>query len=232
LKQKKIIYFLFSFVNIDLIIQAKSHILNAQQILEQINIQPEDDHLTHNLLGFEVNLFLMKCSTNTKQTLSQRDVKIKKKSIDYNLELIEEYLEKLKHLMSSKDYDKKYLEFLLIKLDIIINNFEEFNDKIFELVNEIIGIIEKYPSDNQITRQIDIYLCCGLYLIHFDDNIQDSFDYYKKAVELSEKEEEREASDNHKYQLANACFQWGKAKVRANRLKGKNKIFIYMLIFI
>jgi len=166
----------------------------------------------------------MKCST----ILSQRDVKTKKKPIDYNLELIEEYLEKLKHLMSSKDYDKKYLEFLLIKLDIIINNFEEFNNKIFELVNEIIDIIEKYPSNDQITRQIDIYLCCGLYLIHFDDNIRDSFDYYKKAVELSEKEEEREPSDKHKYQLANACFQWGKAKLRANRLKGKKIKYLFI----
>jgi hypothetical protein len=213
--------------------QAQSHILNAQQILEQLNIKPNDDHLIQNLLGFEVYLLLIKCSFHVKQySFSQRDIKTKNKSIDHELELIEEYLEKLKHLMSSKDYDEKFMDILLIKFDIIRNNFEEFNKKIFELVNEIIGMIEKYPSNDQIKRKIDIYLCCGLYFIHFDDHIQESFNSYKQAIELSEKEEKREPSDIHKYQLANANFQWGKARVRANRLTGKNKNIYSMLIFI
>jgi hypothetical protein len=134
--------------------------------------------------------------------------------------------------MNTKDHDKKYLDVLLIKFDIIINNFEEFNHKIFEIVNEIIGIIEKYPSDDQIKDKVDIYLRFALYLSHFDDNIQEGFQYYKKAVELSEKEEEREPSDIHKSQLANVFFQWGKARVRANRLTGKNTIFIYMILII
>lgn len=223
-KQEKIIYVFFC--SIDLLAQAKTHILNAREILQQLNIEPNPNHLTQNLLGFEVYLFSIKCSIRANEYLSPRDMKTKtkpankKKLIDDDLVILEEYVENFKHLMSTNDYEEKYIELLAIKFEIIINNFEEFQHHIFEIVNELIGLIEKYPADDHIKRIIDIYLRCGSYLVHFDDNIQEGLDYYKKAVELSEKEEEHNPSDIHKYQLANANFQWGKARVRANRLSG------------
>jgi hypothetical protein len=100
---------------------------------------------------------------------------------------------------------------------------KEFNRNINGIVDEIIEHKNKYPSDDQGQTKIDIYLRYGYYLIHFGDkNVQKGLNYFKEAVELAEKEEEKEASDLHKYQLANAFFQWGKARVRADRLTGKN----------
>jgi hypothetical protein len=214
--------------NLDLIPQAKLHILNAREILDQLNIQSNDNHLIEYLIGFDVYLLLIKCSFHAKDYLFQREIKTKtkqsnkKKSMDEDFQGIEKYFDDLKRLMSTKDYEEKYIQFLLIKFEIMINNFENIDSKIFELVNEILGIIDRYPSDDQITRKIDIYLRYGSYLVYFDDHIQEGFNYFKKAVELSEKEEERDPSDMHKYQLANANFQWGKARVRANRLTGKD----------
>jgi hypothetical protein len=146
----------------------------------------------------------------------------KKKSLDEDYQAIEIYLEDLKRLMSIKDYEEKYIQFLLIKFEIMINNFESIDTKIFELVEEIIGIIDRYPDDDRITRKIDIYLRYGAYLVYFDDQIQEGLNYFKKAVELAEKEEERDPSDMHKRQLANASFQWGKTRVRVNRLTGRD----------
>lgn len=130
-------------------------------------------------------------------------------------------LENLIPLMSTEDYDQKQMEFLTIQFDIIVTDFEEFDGKLFEILQEILGIIEKYPLDDPITRKIDLYLRYGTYLVHFDDHISEGLNYFKKAVELAENEEEREPSDKHKLQLANASFQWGKARVRANRLTGQ-----------
>jgi hypothetical protein len=216
---------------IDLLPQAKSHILNARQILEQLNIKPIDDHLIKNLLAFEVYLLLIKCSFHAKQYSSQRDIKTKNKHIlsidtthiDHDLGLLEEYLEKLKHLMSTIDYEEKYMEYLMIKFDIITNNIKEFNHNLSELIKEI---IENYSTNNQIKHKIDIYLRCGFYFVHFDNHISEGLNYYKKAVELAEEEEKQDPSDIHKYQLANAIFQWGKARVRADRLTGKTTRFI------
>ncbi|CAF3636232.1 unnamed protein product [Adineta steineri] len=213
----------FYFNHKNLLPQAKTHILNARQILEHLNIKPIDDHLNQNLFAFEVYFLLIKYSLQAKQHSLQRDIKIKNKHIlsietthiDHDLELIEQYLEKLKHLMSSTDYEEKYMEYLNIKFDIIITNTKEFNYHMPELAKEI---IDKYSSLNQIKHQIDIYLRCGFYFVSFNDHIEDGFNYYKKAVELAEEIEKHEPSDVHKYQLANAIFQWAKARVRCDRL--------------
>ena len=198
------------------------HILTAREILGQLNIESTENHLIEYLIGFEVYLLSIKCSFYTKQPMKTKTKQPnRKKSIEDDIRSIEEYLEKLKPLMSNEDYEAKYMDFLNIQFEMMVTNFEEFNGKLFDIINEILGIIDKYPSDDQITRRIDIYLRYGSYLVHFDDNTQEGLIYFKKAVELSEKEEERDPSDMHKIQLANACFQWGKARVRANRLTGR-----------
>ncbi|CAF4467519.1 unnamed protein product, partial [Adineta steineri] len=43
----------FYFNHKNLLPQAKTHILNARQILEHLNIKPIDDHLNQNLFAFE-----------------------------------------------------------------------------------------------------------------------------------------------------------------------------------
>ncbi|CAF4366456.1 unnamed protein product, partial [Adineta steineri] len=52
----------------------------------------------------------------------------------------------------------------------------------------------------------------------FNDNIEDGFNYYNKALEFAEQIEKHEPSGIHKYQLVNAIFQWAKARVRCDRL--------------
>ncbi|CAF4548030.1 unnamed protein product, partial [Rotaria sp. Silwood2] len=206
--------------------QAKSHILKARQILEQLNIKPTDDQLLQNLLGFEVYLLLIKCSFHAKRHSSQRDIKIKNKHIqsidtthiEHDLNVVEEYLKKLEGPMNSSDYNGKNMDYLLIKFDIIINNLREFDHRIRNLVAEIIENIDKYSSNDPIKHKIDTYLRSGYYLIHFDDEIEHGLNNYKIAVELAEKQEKQEPSDIHKYQLANANFQWGKARVKIDRL--------------
>lgn len=141
--------------------------------------------------------------------------------MDDDFRLIEGYLEKLKPLMSVEDYEQKQMEFLTVQFDMIVANFDEFDSKIFDILQGIFVIIDKYPSDDPIARKIDLYLRYGTYLVQFDDHIQEGFNYFKKAVEFAENEEERDPSDKHKLQLANASFQWGKARVRANRLTGR-----------
>jgi hypothetical protein len=179
-----------------------------------------------------VYLLLVKYSVYAKQYLSQRDIKMKNKHIlsietkhiDHDLNLIKEYLEKFKHLMNSNDHIEKYMEYILIKFDMIINNLKDFNHDIYELIKEIMEYIDKCPSNDKKKRKIDIYLRCGFYFVHDHDHIQEGFDYYKKAVELAEEEEKNKPSDLHKRQLANSIFQWGKARVRADRLSGKIRI--------
>jgi hypothetical protein len=215
--------------------QAKTHILNARQILEKLNIKPVDDHLVQNLLAFEIYFLLIKYSFHAKQYSSQRDIRIKNKHIlsidtkhiDHDVHLLQEYLEKLKQLMNEKDYDEKYMDYLFIKFDIITDNLKEFDHSIFELFKGLIEHLNKYPSDDQATNRIDLHLRCGYYLVNFDNHVSEGLSHFKKAVELAEEEEQREASDLHKYQLANAFFQWGKAKVRVGNLTGKTKIFIF-----
>ena len=54
--------------------QANLHALNAREILEQLNIKPNDNnHLKENLLAYEIYFILIKCSLNAKQYLSTRN---------------------------------------------------------------------------------------------------------------------------------------------------------------
>ncbi|CAF3597069.1 unnamed protein product [Rotaria sordida] len=213
--------------NRNLLPQAKFHILKARQILEQLNIKPTDDQIIQNLLGFDIYFLLIKCSFYAKQYSSQRDIKIKNKHIlsidtthiDHDLFIVEEYLEKLKHLMNSNDYYEKNMNYLLIKFDIIINNLRQFDFKIKNLIINIIENIDKYSLNDKINHKIDIYLRSGFYLINFDDQIGEGLKNYKIAVELAEEQEKQEPSDIHKCQLANAVFQWGKARVKIDRLR-------------
>ncbi|CAF0863926.1 unnamed protein product [Adineta ricciae] len=217
----------FYFDQRNLLPQAKVHILNARQILEQMNIQLTNDHLVSNLLAYEIYFLLIKYSLQAKQYLSlQRDSKTKNKHIlaidtthiDHDLNRLEEYLEKLQPLMSSSDYDEKYRAYLFIKFDAVTTNTKEFQSSIIELVKAMIEILEKYPSEDQIKQKIDIYLRSGFYFINFNHDVNEGLNYYKRAVELAEEEEQRAPSDVHKYQLGNALFQWGKARVRTERL--------------
>ncbi|CAF1101108.1 unnamed protein product [Adineta steineri] len=64
----------------------------------------------------------------------------------------------------------------------------------------------------------NIYLRYGFYFVSFNDNIEDGFNYYNKALEFAEQIEKHEPSGIHKYQLVNAIFQWAKARVRCDRL--------------
>ena len=137
-----------------------------------------------------------------------------------DLRIIEEYLENLKALMSIEDHEKKQMEVLTVQFEMVVTDFEEFDGKIFDILQAMLAIIDKYPANDSVTRTIDLYLRYGTYLIQFDDHTHEGFNYFKKAVELAEKEDERDPSDMHRRQLANASFQWGKARVRANRLSG------------
>lgn len=185
-----------------------------------------ENHLIEYLVAFEVHLLSLKCLLQAKENFSQRAIKAKakpsvtKKSIDDDIRAADECLENFKALLSTKDYEEKQMALLVLKFEMIVTTVEEFDSKLFEILGEMLPIIDKSPSDDQATRKIKIYLRCGSYLVYFDDHAQEGFNYYKRAVELSEKEEERDPSDAHKHQLANASFQWGKARVRANRLTG------------
>ncbi|CAF1398545.1 unnamed protein product [Adineta steineri] len=53
----------------NLLPQAKTHILNARQILEQLNIKPIDDHLNQNLFAFEDTLNILCDSLSDKKRL-------------------------------------------------------------------------------------------------------------------------------------------------------------------
>ena len=227
-KYKRSIIFLDSNC-IDLLPQAKTHILQARQIFEQLNIQPNDDHLAQNLLGFEIYLLLIKCSFLAKRYSSQRDLKIKNRHIlsidtthiEHDICKMENYLEKIKELQDSEHFHERLMECLLIQFDILVHNLKTYNSNIINLVGRVIETMDKYPSNDQIKRKIDIYLRTGSYLINFNDTVSDGLSYYTKAVKLAEDQEEQGSSDVHKYQLANAFLQWGKAKVKVGRLSGK-----------
>ena len=134
--------------------------------------------------------------------------------------------------MNTNEYGEKYMEYLLLKFDIITSNLKEFNQAIFELFKEIIAHLNEHGLDKQMRIKVDIYLRYGYYLVNFEEFIPKGLGYYKEAVEFAEEEEKNEPSDAHRYQLADALFQWGKARVRADRLTSKLERFIFMLIFI
>jgi len=211
--------------------QVKLHALYARQILEELNIKPNDDDLIENLLGYDIYFILIKSSLNAKEYCLQREMKTKNKHIlsidkthiDHDIKLLEKYLEKLNNLMDKNDYDQIYMKYLFIKFDTIVIHLKEFNKSIYELIEQIIDYIEKYFFNDQIKRKIEFYLRCGLYLISFDEKIQDGLRYYRKAVELADEEEKSKSSNAHKHQLAMAILQQSIAKVRTDRLAGNNE---------
>jgi hypothetical protein len=185
---------------------AKFHALHARDILERLKIQPRDDQLQENILGYEIYKILLQCSLNAKQreikTKNKHILAIDKSHIDHDLKLMNRYLEKLKY---TNEYEKLYKEYLLIKFDVIVMNLKVFNNSIYELIE-------------QIEPTIDLYLRCGLYLMNFKETIQESLVYYRKAIELAEEEERRLSSNESKHQLANAILQRSIAKVRTDHL--------------
>ncbi|CAF3933726.1 unnamed protein product [Adineta steineri] len=64
----------------------------------------------------------------------------------------------------------------------------------------------------------NIYLRYGFYFVSFNDNIEDGFNYYNKALEFAEQIEKHEPSGIHKYQLVNTIFQCAKARDTLNIL--------------
>jgi hypothetical protein len=105
-----------------------------------------------------------------------------------------------------------YIDYLFIKFDTIVINLKEFNKTIYEIIDEIINYL-----NDQIKSKIDFYLRCGLYLINFNETIQDGLMYYRKAVELADEQEKTKSSNEHKYQLANVILQRNIAKVKTKR---------------
>ncbi|CAF4136363.1 unnamed protein product [Rotaria sp. Silwood2] len=206
--------------------QAKFHALNARQILEYLNIKPNDDNILQNLLAYDIYLTLTKCSINAKQYLLQRELKIKNKHIlsidkvhiNHDFNLIKKYLDKLKHLMKPMAYEQIHMEYLFVKFDKILFDSKEFDESIYELIDQLVIYIEKFFSNDQIKRTIDLYLRSGSYLIKYDENIQDGLKYYRKAIELANEQEKTKSSIKHKHQLANAILQRSIAKVRTDRL--------------
>ncbi|CAF3330344.1 unnamed protein product [Rotaria sp. Silwood2] len=206
--------------------QAKFHALNARQILEYLNIKPNDDNILQNLLAYDIYLTLTKCSINAKQYLLQRELKIKNKHIlsidkvhiNHDFNLIKKYLDKLKHLMKPMAYEQIHMEYLFVKFDKILFDSKEFDESIYELIDQLVIYIEKFFSNDQIKRTIDLYLRSGSYLIKYDENIQDGLKYYRKAIELANEQEKTKSSIKHKHQLANAILQRSIAKDALNVL--------------
>jgi hypothetical protein len=197
--------------------QAKFHALNAREILEHLNIKPLDNNLKENLLGYEIYMILIQCSLNAKQretkTKNKHILSIDKTHIDHDLKLINRYLEKLKHLMNTTDFEKIHVDYLFIKFDTIMMNTKALNTSIYELIDQL----ENYLN-NQMKSKIDFYLRCGFYFLLFHENIEDGLMYYRKAVELADEDENRKPSIEHKHQLANAILQRNSAKIRIDRL--------------
>ncbi|CAF2905353.1 unnamed protein product [Rotaria sp. Silwood2] len=127
-------------------------------------------------------------------------------------------LNKLKHLMKPMAYEQIHMEYLFVKFDKILFDSKEFDESIYELIDQLVIYIEKFFSNDQIKRTIDLYLRSGSYLIKYDENIQDGLKYYRKAIELANEQEKTKSSIKHKHQLANAILQRSIAKVRTDRL--------------
>lgn len=197
--------------------QAKFHALNAREILECLNIKPNDKNVKENILAYKIYLILVQCSLNAKQreikTKNKHILSIDKTHIDHDLKLVKKYLEKLENSMKKNDYDKIYYEYLSLHFDAILMNLQEFNKLIYGIIDEL----EKSSFNNQIKQRIDLYLRSGIYFINFNESIQDSLTYYRKAVELADEEEKLKPSNENKYQLANTILQRNIAKVRISR---------------
>lgn len=199
--------------------QAKIHALNAREILECLNIKPNDKNFQENILAYEIYFILIQCSLNAKhremKTKNKHILSIDKTHIDHDFKLLKKYLEKLEFFMKLNEFEKIYNEYLYIYFDFILMNIKEFNNSIYDIINQI----EKTYSNHQIKEKIDLYLRSGLYLINFNhEHIQNGLMYYRKAIELAEEEEKLKPSNEHKYQLAHTILQRCIAKVRTNRL--------------
>ncbi|CAF4797736.1 unnamed protein product, partial [Rotaria sp. Silwood2] len=120
--------------------------------------------------------------------------------------------------MKPMAYEQIHMEYLFVKFDKILFDSKEFDESIYELIDQLVIYIEKFFSNDQIKRTIDLYLRSGSYLIKYDENIQDGLKYYRKAIELANEQEKTKSSIKHKHQLANAILQRSIAKVRTDRL--------------
>lgn len=127
----------------------------------------------------------------------------------------------MQHLTDSNSYNEKYFDHLLMKFEIIIHNSKEFNRHIKNLIKTIIELIDQSPSTDKAKQKIDIFLRSAYYFVNFDDEINEGLNFHKLAVELAEEQENKEPSDIHKRQLANASYQWGRTKVKIGRLAGE-----------
>lgn len=212
--------------------QAKSHALTARKILEKLAIKPNDHNLEENLLAYDIYFILLQCSLKAKKCLLDRNSKLKTKNIsvmdtthiEHDFSLMEKYLNKLKNLMKPNKYEKLYIEYLWIKFDKIIIDSVEFDESIYELVDEIIISIDKHKSNDQIKHKIDLYLRAGSYLMKFnDDIIQLAIQYYRKAYELANEEHRKDPSTKNKNQCANTILQFCIAKLKSDRFTGKKK---------
>ena len=210
--------------------QAKFHALNARQILEELNIEPDNDDLKQNLIAYHSYLLLVKCSINAISYLSKREIKKKNETtlsidtthVDHDLDVIKKYLAKLKYLMKKENYEHIHMEYLFVKFNKIVTHAEGYDESIRELIGQIESYIERYNSDEDIKRKIDFYLRSGFYLIAYDESINDGFKCYRKAVQLAHEQKKIKPSIAHQYQLANAILQLNIAKVSKNHLTGKD----------
>jgi len=197
--------------------QAKFHAMNAHQILEQLRIQPNDDHFQENQLAYDIYFMLVQCSLNAKQremkSSNKHILSIDKTHIEHDLNKLEKYFDKLKHFLKQSQLKKLQKEFLLLKFDSISMNLRKYNPMIFQIIEQILNLF----SDN-IQFQIGFYQRCGLYLINFEESESDGLMYYRKSVELADKQQLEQPSIDNKYELANAILQRNIAKIQRERL--------------
>lgn len=195
--------------------QAKFHAMNAREILEQLQIQPNDKHFQENQLAYDIYFMLIQCSLNAKQremkTNNKHILSIDKTHIEHDMKKLENYLDKLKIFLKQSVFKKIYKEYLFLKFDSISMNFKRYDPTVSQLIDEILNL----SSNN---NQIRFYQRCGFYLIHFEESETDGLMYFRKSVELADQQERESPSIDHKYELANAILQRNRAKIQRQRL--------------
>ena len=208
--------------------QAKLHALNAREILDQLNVKPSNDHPAENSLAVEIYLQLVRCSLSAKKYLARNESKPKNRyllsmdisHIDHDLQLLEQYLQKL-----SLGNDRCRREYTFLKFEAIVPDTKKFDPSI----HQVFSAIETYLSNEPINRQIELNIRSGAYLLNFDEKKRSALNYYERAVELAEQQEARASSQEHRHQLAHALLQRSQAKVRADRATGTEKP-VFLLI--
>ncbi|UJR22177.1 hypothetical protein I4U23_025241 [Adineta vaga] len=203
------------------LLQAKTHALNARQILEQLKIKSSDENLITNLLAYDIYILLLKCSFYAKRdgklTKNKHILSIDKTHIEHDMKLIEKYLEKLKELLNINDYDQINMKYLVLKFDIITNNTKEYENKIENIIFQLAEYIHKFYFHEQIQRRMDLYLRSGSYFSNFREKISDGLRYFHKAIELAEQQEKTTPSILHKHQLAKIILERTIVKVRTDQ---------------